>query len=278
MTSVVDKSVSADWPCMACGYNLRSLSESAQCPECGYSVRVSLDARPFVVAEPRWQRRVRWGVAAAALGTLGFLLFGIVSTGFARWLFKFWIFVDDLLRFAWPIALLPAAVLLRRDDPQKQEMWHARPLLTLLLAHLLLVILIPIVRSDSSFLAIRTLLTFYGVEPFFRVVELWLLLQAILDLSPRLPRRPMATDTVWFRRTICSLLLINASIDLANQIARMSTNGPPQVGGFFLPDPWGMLTSQLMNITSLLLIPLWLYLPVHFIRFGAKLRTLTDTR
>jgi hypothetical protein len=128
-------------------------------------VRTSLEARPFAIAESAWRRRVRQGISAAALGILAFLLFGAVASLFARWLFRFWIFVDDLLRFAWPIALLPAGALLRRGEPKSQGKWYARPLWALLLAHLLLVILIPIVRRDTSFLANRALLTFYGVEP-----------------------------------------------------------------------------------------------------------------
>src|SRR5205814_37752 len=62
VTTSETQPISRDISCISCGYNLRTLSVSAVCPECGTTIEKSLTTDRLDAADPRWLRRVRWGV------------------------------------------------------------------------------------------------------------------------------------------------------------------------------------------------------------------------
>jgi hypothetical protein len=72
-----EPAVASDLSCVRCGYNLRTLSESAVCPECGRAVSESLAA-----ARVRVPERVRWLLARA---TEMFLLAAVASAATSFW-------------------------------------------------------------------------------------------------------------------------------------------------------------------------------------------------
>lgn len=55
--------LSADVPCIGCGYNLRTLARSAICPECARPVMDSLHWRNLHLADVRWLARLHRGTA-----------------------------------------------------------------------------------------------------------------------------------------------------------------------------------------------------------------------
>lgn len=67
-----DGRIAADYPCAACGYNLRSLLTSAACPECGQDVAQT-------VATRRSRLKNLWGLENFAIGSrVMYALFGVV--------------------------------------------------------------------------------------------------------------------------------------------------------------------------------------------------------
>ena len=60
-----EETVSIDWPCRHCGYNLRTLPILGICPECGRSVRKTVD-NLLVRADPAWLYTVRLGASVLA--------------------------------------------------------------------------------------------------------------------------------------------------------------------------------------------------------------------
>jgi hypothetical protein len=61
--------ISADVPCSACGYNLRTLGRDARCPECGQAVRISLSASSVEAQEYKTLRSgSAWLLTGAAIG------------------------------------------------------------------------------------------------------------------------------------------------------------------------------------------------------------------
>lgn len=58
--------IAEDLACGVCGYNLRSLKETALCPECGS--RVTYSTREYYLrhAPARWVARLKWGMAILA--------------------------------------------------------------------------------------------------------------------------------------------------------------------------------------------------------------------
>jgi hypothetical protein len=66
-----------DISCRKCGYNLHSLSLSAQCPECGTAVGRSLQGDFLRFAEPGWVRSLVSGVNWIAIG----IIVGAVAVG-----------------------------------------------------------------------------------------------------------------------------------------------------------------------------------------------------
>jgi hypothetical protein len=59
--------IDADWFCVSCGYNLRSLRKSGRCPECNTPIPKSLRMRSLSCSSDNWLHLVRDG--ALILGT-----------------------------------------------------------------------------------------------------------------------------------------------------------------------------------------------------------------
>ncbi|MFQ5502744.1 MAG: hypothetical protein ACE5EQ_10655 [Phycisphaerae bacterium] len=70
-----EATVEGDVPCIACGYNLRTLSMNGRCPECGGEILASFRRSWLIFALPSWLGRLRTGVTII----LWMLLGGIVS-------------------------------------------------------------------------------------------------------------------------------------------------------------------------------------------------------
>lgn len=62
-----DRDVSVDWPCVQCGYNLRSLPAIGNCPECGSSVRQSAPLEERDMTGLRRFRNATFWLAASSL-------------------------------------------------------------------------------------------------------------------------------------------------------------------------------------------------------------------
>jgi hypothetical protein len=262
---------------MGCGYNLRALPGDRRCPECGKPVAESRAARPFQCADYRWQRSIRCGLFLTVAGLVAFELLPYLapkndpSIYYSR---------EDLLRL-WPLTLMPAAWWLRRGEAtDDQRAWSARWLLRLLTIHLAVLLLIPVLRKGPwphhLTATNNILLAFYAVDPVLVLISVWLILQAILEVSTRLPARPIRRETVWFRRLFCGVLAVGAAIEIAICIARMVRDDQDLYTDFYLPGIWGPLTSQVATVAYMILRPLRYYLPVHVLRFVTHLRALTD--
>ena len=72
-----------DRPCLACGYNLRSLPTTGKCPECGAPVERSLRGVLLRYSSPTYLARLRRGIllVEVAIGLqilykVGFIIFG----------------------------------------------------------------------------------------------------------------------------------------------------------------------------------------------------------
>jgi hypothetical protein len=71
--------VASDVPCMACGYNLRTLSARAACPECGEFVWMTLAQVTARHAASAWLRSVASGVRILVIATAVLTLAGLTS-------------------------------------------------------------------------------------------------------------------------------------------------------------------------------------------------------
>ena len=78
--------VSADTPCVHCGYNLRTLDSTGQCPECGAPVSDSTGSNLLRAADAHWLKKIAHG-AAIKCWSLGiyFVLFAVAQV---LWLFE----------------------------------------------------------------------------------------------------------------------------------------------------------------------------------------------
>src|SRR5262245_30626809 len=65
-----DGKIAIDWPCVQCGYNLRSLAETGSCPECGASVRRSVPIDQRSPATLREYRNAAFVLAASVLAAV----------------------------------------------------------------------------------------------------------------------------------------------------------------------------------------------------------------
>lgn len=66
--------VSADLPCISCGYNLRGLSPDSVCPECGIPIGRSQYGNLLRYSDPTWVKQLssgmNWVIAAIIVGIL----------------------------------------------------------------------------------------------------------------------------------------------------------------------------------------------------------------
>jgi hypothetical protein len=72
--------INCDFPCIRCGYNLRTLTPSHSCPECQHPVARSLDLSAYAWPLPRL-RRVTQTVKSMAISgaiAIGFVIVGLV--------------------------------------------------------------------------------------------------------------------------------------------------------------------------------------------------------
>jgi len=74
-----DERVALDLPCVACGYNLRTLRVDSVCPECAAPVEQSLGQGFLCWSDHYWVETLANGAADLAVGTGLFVLFGGVS-------------------------------------------------------------------------------------------------------------------------------------------------------------------------------------------------------
>lgn len=54
--------LTADTPCVECGYNLRTLEPQSRCPECGTAISLTLFDRDLSYLDAAWLRRVQRGL------------------------------------------------------------------------------------------------------------------------------------------------------------------------------------------------------------------------
>jgi hypothetical protein len=75
--------VTADAPCVRCGYNLRGLPHDGNCPECGIVVCGSLDPNTLRFADRAWLRRLSTGLSLLIAGFVcsSFLAGGVLFLG-----------------------------------------------------------------------------------------------------------------------------------------------------------------------------------------------------
>ena len=277
--STESNSIPGDWPCFACGYNLRGLLASSNCPECGHSAANSRQIRSLYFASPHWLKRIIW--AFRMLVAVLLLNFAAQFLPFIHNIGRFFnargsaiLYPDDISRILLPLLLLPVSCLFVRRDPLiERRSWPVRFLPVLVLWHLIVSLAIPVLRQIITNAIQSVLFLAYGLEPFLFTAEFWFLLTVPINLSSRIPANPMRFEVQWFRRIFIPLLLIDDLFEFAVEIARIAylrvAHAPTR---YWLPAPWGAIAVWIEVVVYLLLIPLWLYLPVFYIRFSLTLR------
>jgi hypothetical protein len=71
--------VTSDWPCAVCSYNLRELSRTGRCPECGTPVAKSLKVRYLRGLGQAWLRSVRRGITASIFSDFGMIAVSTIT-------------------------------------------------------------------------------------------------------------------------------------------------------------------------------------------------------
>lgn len=96
-----------DLPCVACGYDLRGLSQSGRCPECGAAIERSLRGNLLKYADLAWLTKVRRGVRLLRAYFLLSILVGIPAALSAEYCRSSgWPAVAHLITAVFSVALL----------------------------------------------------------------------------------------------------------------------------------------------------------------------------
>ena len=78
--SNIAKTITEDFFCTRCGYNLRGLTLDRLCPECAAPVARSIHGRLLKYADPDWMDRLRFGTVLMLWNLLIGLVTGVAYT------------------------------------------------------------------------------------------------------------------------------------------------------------------------------------------------------
>jgi hypothetical protein len=298
VTESLQQSIEHDWPCMGCGYNLRMLNREGRCPECGLEVAQSLRQSPLQAADPRWVRRMTWGLLALAVGLLGWPVATqvAISTGISR------ASPEGVRCLLTMVLFLPAICLLAtyepKHPPSRSERTAVRllriiPAVQLLLGGTLVALIWLFTRrwsvtADSANPLARLhdwmlpwvgdlMLTLYLIEPFLLALALWLLLRIPSRLAPRIPGHPFRIEATLVRWSFAGCLLAQAALAAPVQIVRMWLDEPP-ASGRWIDGFWAeLIISQFGTVLHYALTPLLLWAIVFILRFWWHMWRLSRT-
>lgn len=280
MTTLEGGAADRNWPCMACGYNLRGLPESGNCPECGHSIGESLRHPAFPGPDDPSIKRIRRGIL---LGGIALALFVIVDLGrivllYAQSRLRLSFYFDDIRRLAYPILLLPAALLLIRSPVGgARGRWSGRWLLPTVIIHLGIELLIILNGRPLMMAVLAVRLSGLGLLPIVIaeaavfIIEIGLLFYTCESVATRAPGRPMVFELRWMRRIYCGLVALGIGMECATRIAYYAGIGSSAIG-IGTPQLWENLIFGMQAMLSLARIPLTVYQPVQLLRLYSYLR------
>jgi hypothetical protein len=261
-----------DWPCMACGYNLRGLKGDSSCPECGEPVSRSLEGKPLSLDDPNRRQNLFIGVLLCCLGALDGAgsyvgVYRFISHGI------YFLIPTDLLNLGWTIPWLAGAILMRRSArPEEKISGTTKILYWVLIAHAGAELLIPALRASQFNVSETSISLSFRFLAVLRVVEIAMLTRILMSLAARIPRQPMSLEIKWFGDIFVTTYFVEVFLRMSMRFAAIfHLYHTEPFGGQDIPGLWGFVADNL-TFFSTILIPMVFYFPIFLLRFALHIR------